>query len=145
MEMKNIEQLELTAEIVSAYVANNPVPAADLAELIGSVHQSLLALADGPAPAEAEKPVPAVPIKKSVTPDYLICLEDGKKYKTLKRTLATTYGMSPEEYRAKWGLPKDYPMVAPNYAARRSDLAKRIGLGRKLGQKVPAKRGRKAE
>ena len=123
--------LGLTAEIVSAHVSNNSVSVTDLPNLITEVHRTLAALA-GMAPAprvEAEKPTPAVPVKKSITPDYLICLEDGKKMKMLKRHLQTSYGMTPEQYREKWGLAADYPMVAPNYAKHRSSLAKKIGLG----------------
>jgi predicted transcriptional regulator len=126
--------LELTAEVVSAYVSNNSVQLAALADLIGSVHISLARLALGAQPTEAAAPVPAVPIKKSVTPDYIICLDDGKKFKSLKRHLNNSYGMTPQEYRQKWGLPSSYPMVAPNYAAIRSALAKTMGLGRKPGE-----------
>jgi predicted transcriptional regulator len=136
--------IELTAEIVSAYVSKNPVPASELPALIASVAASLAGLVNGTAvtePVEAQKP--AVPIKKSITPEFLISLEDGKKFKSLKRALRTRYGMTPEEYRAKWGLPRDYPMVAPNYAAARSELAKKMGLGRKAATQPPAKRGRK--
>lgn len=122
------ELLEHTTEIVAAHVANNPVPVSDLPELIRQVYNTL-AQVDASASPQAEKPQPAVPIKRSVTPDYLICLEDGKKLKMLKRHLKTAYDMSPEDYREKWGLPHDYPMVAPNYAAQRSTLAKKIGLG----------------
>lgn len=124
--------LELTVEIVSAYVSNNEVAAAELPALIASVARSLNELAGISTKAEApEPPKPAVPIKKSVTPDYIISLEDGKKFKSLKRALSARYGMTPDQYRAKWGLPADYPMVAPNYSAARSDLAKKLGLGRK--------------
>ena len=122
------ELLEYTTAIVSAHVSNNPVSVNDLAELIRQVY-STLAQVDGGAAPQAEKPQPAVPIKRSITPDYLICLEDGKKLKMLKRHLKTAYDMSPEDYREKWGLAHDYPMVAPNYAAQRSTLAKKIGLG----------------
>ena len=122
------ELLEHTTEIVAAHVANNPVPVNDLPELIRQVY-STLAQVDAATAPQAEKPQPAVPIKRSVTPDYLICLEDGKKLKMLKRHLKTAYDMTPEDYREKWGLPHDYPMVAPNYAAQRSSLAKKIGLG----------------
>ena len=122
------ELLEHTTEIVAAHVANNPVPVNDLPELIRQVYNTL-AQVDAAAAPQAEKPQPAVPIKRSITPDYLICLEDGKKLKMLKRHLKTAYDMSPEDYREKWGLPHDYPMVAPNYAAQRSSLAKKIGLG----------------
>jgi predicted transcriptional regulator len=123
--------IERAADIVSAYVSNNSVPVADLPALISAVHQSLGRLGDG-QPVEAEKPVPLMPIKKTVTPDYLISLEDGRQYKSLKRHLSTR-GLTPEEYRRKWGLPHDYPMVAANYAAQRSELAKNSGLGRRRG------------
>lgn len=122
--------LGLTAEIVSAHVSNNSVSVNDLPALITEVHRTLSGLGGAPQPrVEAEKPTPAVPVKKSITPDYLVCLEDGKKMKMLKRHLQTSYGMSPEQYREKWGLAPDYPMVAPNYAQHRSSLAKKIGLG----------------
>jgi len=123
--------LGFTAEIVSALVSNNPVSASDLPRLITEVHQTLAALdATGAAPAPTAPPEPAVPVKKSITPDYLICLEDGKKLKMLKRHLHSSFGLTPEAYRAKWDLPSDYPMVAPNYAKRRSQLARQFGLGR---------------
>ncbi|AWB19903.1 MucR family transcriptional regulator [Methylobacterium currus] len=121
--------IERAADIVSAYVSNNSVPLPDLPALINAVHQSLSRLGDN-QPVEAEKPVPLMPIKKTVTPDYLISLEDGRQYKSLKRHLSTR-GLTPEEYRRKWGLPHDYPMVAANYAAQRSELAKNSGLGRR--------------
>lgn len=121
--------VSLTANIVSAYVSNNPVPAAQLPELIASVDRSVRALGDEkPKPADA--PVPAVNPKRSVLPDHIVCLEDGRKFKSLKRHLASAYGLTPDGYREKWGLPKDYPMVAPNYSERRSSLAKASGLGR---------------
>ncbi|MGE7418649.1 MucR family transcriptional regulator [Methylobacterium tarhaniae] len=120
--------VELAADIVSAYVSKNSVPLAELPNLIASVHTSLTNLGQ-PASAEPEKLTPPVPIKRTVTPDYLISLEDGKQYKSLKRHLSTR-GLTPEEYRRKWGLPHDYPMVAANYAAQRSELAKNSGLGR---------------
>lgn len=130
MSENNTDFIELTASIVSAFVANNSVPAADLPVLIASTHAAILGLDGSAGPAvEPEKPVPAVSVKKSITPDFLTCLEDGKKFKSLKRHLRTAYGMSPEEYRAKWDLPNDYPMVAPAYAEARSSLAKRMGLG----------------
>ncbi len=122
---------ELTAQIVGAYVGHNPVSAADLPGLISAVHGALASLGKLQVAEVAERPVPAVPIKRSVTPDHLICLEDGKKLKMLKRHLATAYDMTAEQYRAKWGLPVDYPMVAPAYAAKRSAVAKASGLGRK--------------
>ena len=121
------ELLRLTAQIVSAHVGNNSVAVADLTTLIQDVHRSLSTV--GAAEQAPERPQPAVPIKKSVTPDYIVCLEDGKKLKMLKRHLKTAYGMTPEEYRDRWGLSADYPMVAPNYAQHRSELAKKIGLG----------------
>ena len=125
------ELVELTADIVSAYVSNNTVVATDLPALINNVFDALKkASSTGTQPAKEELR-PAVPIKKSVTSEYIICLEDGKKFKSLKRHLRTHYDLSPEEYREKWGLPHDYPMVAPNYAAARSDLAKRMGLGQR--------------
>jgi predicted transcriptional regulator len=123
------ELIAMTAEIVASYVAANSVAAADVPALIQSVHK---ALAGAAAAGVAEEPAvkePAVPIKKSLTPDYLVCLEDGRRFKSLKRHLRSKYNLSPEDYRAKWGLPKDYPMVAPNYARARSDLAKQMGLG----------------
>ena len=125
------ELVELTAEIVSAYVTNNTVVATDLPALISNVFDALKKAASSGAQPAKEELRPAVPIKKSVTSEYLICLEDGKKFKSLKRHLRTHYDLSPEEYREKWGLPHDYPMVAPNYAAARSDLAKRMGLGQR--------------
>ncbi len=124
------ELLRMTTEVVAAYVSNNVLPATQISDVIGAVYTSLKALDGGMPEVKAEPLKPAVPIKKSVNPDYLICLEDGKKLKMLKRHLRTTYNMTPEEYRAKWGLAPDYPMVAPNYAAQRSDFAKKIGLGR---------------
>ncbi len=122
--------LELTTEIVSSHVANNTVAVQDLPELIRQVYGTLTTIEQGPAP-QADRPQPAVPVKRSVTPDYIVCLEDGRKLKMLKRHLKTAYNMSPEEYRDRWGLPADYPMVAPNYARQRSALAKKIGLGTK--------------
>lgn len=120
--------LALTTEIVAAHVSNNSVSVADLPNLINQVYQSLSTIGSGPAPV-AERPQPAVSVKKSVHPDYIVCLEDGKKLKMLKRHLKTAYDMTPEEYRERWGLAADYPMVAPNYAKQRSKLAKEIGLG----------------
>ncbi|AVM75337.1 Ros/MucR family transcriptional regulator [Magnetospirillum gryphiswaldense] len=129
--------LSLTTEIVAAHVANNSVAVADLPQLINEVYRTLASV--GSAPSAPERPQPAVAVKKSVNPDYIICLEDGKKLKMLKRHLKTAYNMSPEEYRDRWGLPADYPMVAPNYAAHRSSLAKKIGLGTKP-RKRPVRR-----
>jgi predicted transcriptional regulator len=122
--------LELTTEIVSSHVANNSVAVQDLPDLIRQVYGTLSTIEQAPA-AQADRPQPAVPVKKSVTPDFIICLEDGRKLKMLKRHLKTAYNMTPEEYRERWGLPADYPMVAPNYARQRSNLAKKIGLGTK--------------
>ena len=123
--------VELTVDIVSAYVGNNTVVASELPTLISEVTDALGKAAARAAQPATEELKPAVPIKKSITPDYIICLEDGKKFKSLKRHLRTYYNLSPEEYREKWGLPHDYPMVAPNYAATRSALAKQIGLGKR--------------
>ncbi len=128
MEDKS-EIIEMTADIVAAYVGANSVSAADLPALIQSVHRALTGVAGGSDVAESAPREPAVPVKKSITPEYLICLEDGRKFKSLKRHLRTKYNMSPEDYRAKWGLAKDYPMVAPSYAKARSELAKQMGLG----------------
>jgi predicted transcriptional regulator len=137
--------LELTADIVSAYVSNNPLPTSELSALIANVSAALSGLGQA-TEVETAAPVPAVNPKKSVFPDYIICLEDGKKFKSLKRHL-TQFGLTPDEYRVKWGLPHDYPMVAPSYAASRSALAKKMGLGRKPREQpepvAPAKRGRK--
>ncbi len=127
------ELLEMTAEIVSSFVAHNPVPSSTLPELIKTVHTTMTQLAED-APEDAPRPDPAVPISKSITPDHIICLEDGRKLKMLKRYLRSRYDLSPDEYRARWGLPSDYPMVAPNYAKKRSAFAKEIGLGRKRGK-----------
>lgn len=125
------ELLALTTEIVASHVSNNTVAVSDLPEVIQKVYGSLNTLSPDPEPQQPEKPQPAVAIKKSVTPEYIVCLEDGKKLKMLKRHLKTRYDMSPEDYRKRWGLPEDYPMVAPSYAQQRSDLAKKIGLGTK--------------
>ena len=137
------DNIELCADIVSAFVSNNSLPVAELPSLIGSVHSALAGVAarnsnEVPAPLS-----PAVPIKKSVRPDFIICLEDGKKFKSLKRHLRTAYDLTPDQYRSKWGLGADYPMVAPNYAAARSELAKSMGLGQKR-RKTGAKGKRKA-
>jgi len=123
--------IELSTEIVSAYVSHNNVNASDLPKLIAEIHGALRSLQSNEAPVIVEELKPAVPVRKSVAPDFIICLEDGKKFKSLKRHLRTHYNLSPEEYREKWGLPADYPMVAPNYSATRSKLAKDNGLGRK--------------
>lgn len=131
MENKN-RLIELAAEIVAAYVGNNPVAQADLPRLISEVFRSLESVTGGEgAKEEASEARPAVTVRKSITSDYLICLEDGKKFKSLKRHLRAHYNLSPEQYREKWNLPADYPMVAPNYAEARSSLAKRMGLGQR--------------
>lgn len=128
------ELLRMTADVVAAYVSNNPLPTAQLAEVINAVYGSLRSLEGHVAEPQPEPLKPAVPIRKSITSDYLVCLEDGKKLKMLKRHLRSTYNMTPDEYRTKWGLPPDYPMVAPHYAEQRSEFAKRIGLGRGTGR-----------
>ncbi len=126
---KNSRFIDLTAEIVSAYVSNNAVAAGDMPSLIGQVYGALLRVSGGQGDLHAEPLRPAISVKKSISPEYIVCLEDGKKFKSLKRHLRTQYNMTPEQYREKWGLPPDYPMVAPNYAAARSELAKQMGLG----------------
>lgn len=127
--IENADVIELAAEIVSAYVSNNSVPATELPALINEVYNALTRVGGTPVEAPTEPLKPAVSVKKSVSNDFIVCLEDGKKFKSLKRHLRTQYNMSPEQYREKWGLPADYPMVAPNYAAARSRLAKEMGLG----------------
>jgi predicted transcriptional regulator len=129
MEKDNL--IELTAEIVSAYVSSNPIGSADITKLIRDVHAALHRTASGAVQQATEPPKPAVAVKKSITPEYIVCLEDGQKFKSLKRHLRTHYDLTPEQYREKWGLPPDYPMVAPNYAKARSALAKQMGLGQK--------------
>lgn len=136
--------ITLTADIVSAHVSNNPVPVADLPALIANVHGALAGLTQPAAPPAVE-PVPAISVKASVKPDYIVCLEDGKKLKMLKRHLMTRYGMTPEDYRAKWNLPASYPMVAPAYASQRKELALKIGLGRKAGSRSKASTPAKPE
>lgn len=121
--------VEMTSDIVSAYVAHNPVPVGDLPKLIEKVHATLAEIGSGAGVEQKLDLKPAVPVRRSITDDHLVCLEDGKKFKSLKRHLRTRYDMSPEEYREKWNLPADYPMVAPNYAKQRSDLARKMGLG----------------
>jgi predicted transcriptional regulator len=135
------EIIEMTAEIVAAYVENNTVAAGELPGLIQNVHRALTGVSAGPETVEAPPKEPAVPVRRSITPDHLVCLEDGRKFKSLKRHLRTKYNMSPEEYRTKWGLAKDYPMVAPNYAKARSELAKQMGLGQ--GGRQAARAGAK--
>ncbi len=129
------DMLSLTTNIVAAHVSNNSVAVADLPQLIRDVHETLTNVGGSGGKPEAERPTPAVPVKKSVTPDHIICLEDGKPLKMLKRHLKTAYNMSPEEYRERWNLPPNYPMVAPNYARQRSKLAKQIGLGTRSRRK----------
>jgi predicted transcriptional regulator len=136
---KGSDILKLASDIVAAYVSNNPVPVGELPGMIKSVHATLGSLSAGVPSEIATSQKPAVPVKKSITPEHLICLEDGKKLKMLKRYLRSRYGLSPDQYRAKWGLPADYPMVASNYAAQRSEFAKKIGLGRS----APASKGRR--
>ena len=136
-EKQTAELLEHTTKIVAAHVSHNPMPAADLPRLIATVHETLAKLGTEEA---AAKPKPAVSIKQSVKPDYIVCLEDGKKQKMLKRHIKTSHNMTPDEYRKRWGLPSDYPIVALNYAKQRRALAKKIGLGRKTGTKVKARR-----
>jgi predicted transcriptional regulator len=147
MERAEQEQIvQLTAEIVSAYVANNNVRREDLAALIGDVHAALVRVPSAPVEPPQDPQEPAVPIRRSVTPDHIFCLEDGKKFKSLKRHLRTDHNTTPDEYRAKWGLKSDYPMVAPNYAQARSQLARSMGLGRKKASEAgaaPVRRGRK--
>jgi predicted transcriptional regulator len=121
--------IELTASIVSAYVSNNPVPSAELPTLIGQVHSALRRVSTRQTEGLSDSLKPSIAVKKSISSDFIVCLEDGKKFKSLKRHLRTQYNLTPEQYRSKWGLPKDYPMVAPNYAAARSRLAKQMGLG----------------
>jgi predicted transcriptional regulator len=121
--------MEMTAKIVSAYVGNNSVPSSEIANLISQVHAALKRVSGGQALTTSEPLKPAVPVKRSISSEYIVCLEDGKKFKSLKRHLRTQYNMTPEQYREKWALPPDYPMVAPNYAAARSQLAKQMGLG----------------
>lgn len=140
--MGSSDLLRMTTEVVAAYLGNNSVPASQISEVISTVHGALMNLSSGAGEPEPEPLRPAVPIKKSVTPEYIVCLEDGKQLKMLKRHLRTTYDMTPEEYRAKWGLPASYPMVAPNYARQRSEFAKKIGLG-KVSAK-PATRRKKS-
>jgi predicted transcriptional regulator len=132
--------IELAANIVSAYVSNNSLPATELPSLLNTVHAAIAKTVQRPSEEPKAPLTPAVPVKRSVTPDYIVCLEDGKKFKSLKRHLRTTYDLTPEQYRAKWGLPADYPMVAPNYAKARSELAKTMGLGQQR-KKTPASRG----
>jgi predicted transcriptional regulator len=134
-DQRGDETLRMTTDIVASFVTNNKVTPEQLTDLIRSVHRTMDALTTGQDERTQEKAKPAVPVNKSISSDYIVCLEDGKKLKMLKRYLRSTYNMSPDDYRRKWGLPADYPMVAPNYAARRSEFAKRIGLGRGVRRK----------
>ncbi len=138
---KEDELLRLASEIVSAYVSNNTVPASELPAMIKSVHATLGSLGSAPAIEASAAQKPAIAVKRSVTPEYIVCLEDGKKLKMLKRYLRSNYNMTPEDYRAKWNLPADYPMVAPNYAAQRSEFAKKIGPGRNAPPAKSHRRG----
>lgn len=139
------ELVQLTADIVSAYVSNNKIGSTELGKLIEDVHSALQRAPNAQATPEPEPREPAVSIRKSVTPDHIVCLEDGKKFKSLKRHLQGEHGLTPDEYRSKWGLARDYPMVAPNYARARSDLAKSMGLGRKAGSSMGSSGGAAAE
>ena len=133
---EDASKVHIVARVVSAYVANNRMMAQDLPAFIQAVHDTLSQMLNAPGGDSAgEPPKPAVPIKRSVTDDYIVCLEDGQKFKSLKRHLRSSYNLTPEQYRARWNLPHDYPMVAPNYAAHRSQLAKQIGLGRKRSRR----------
>jgi predicted transcriptional regulator len=132
--------IEMTTTVVAAYLRNNAVASNQISEVIHTVHDALKGLSNGRGEPEPEPLKPAVPIRRSVTPDYIVCLEDGKQLKMLKRHLRTTYDLTPEEYRAKWGLPPDYPMVAPNYAQQRSEFAKKIGLGRQSTRRSGGRR-----
>ncbi|CAN5222836.1 MucR family transcriptional regulator [soil metagenome] len=134
------ELIEITASLVAAFVGGNTIAASDVPNLIRSVHAALASIGGDLEPELSGVKEPAVPIRRSITADHLVCLEDGRKFKSLKRHLRTQYDLSPEQYRAKWGLAKDYPMVAPNYAKARSDLAKQMGLGQ--GGRKPARKGR---
>jgi predicted transcriptional regulator len=132
--------LKFASDIVAAYVSNNPIPAGEIPGMIKSIHSTLGGLANGLTADAALAQKPAIAVKRSITPEYIVCLEDGKKLKMLKRYLRSRYNLTPDEYRAKWGLPADYPMVAPNYAAQRSEFAKKIGLGR---MPLPTAKGRR--
>ena len=133
--------LKFASDIVAAYVANNPIPVGEIPGMIKSIHATLGGLAGGTIADGASGQKPAIPVKKSITPEYIVCLEDGKRLKMLKRYLRSRYNLTPEGYRAKWGLPADYPMVAPNYAAQRSEFAKKIGLGRTAPAAKSRRRG----
>ncbi|MDC0033789.1 MucR family transcriptional regulator [Alphaproteobacteria bacterium] len=138
--LNSTDLLRMSVEIVSAYVGNNSIAVTQVPDVISTVYGALTSLSDQTVGESPEPQKPAVSVRRSVNPDHIICLEDGKKLKMLKRHLRAAYGMTPDEYRAKWGLPVDYPMVAPNYALRRSVFAKEIGLGRKKGEKIPRRK-----
>lgn len=138
-DQNKVDLVALTADLVSVYVSHNSVPAQDVPDLIAQVHAALAGLTREKPAAAAPVLRPAVPIRRSVTPDHIVCLEDGKIFKSLKRHLRTRYGLTPEQYREKWGLPDDYPMVAPNYARARSDLAKEMGLGQQRRRRRPTR------
>ncbi len=139
--LRSDDILKLATEIVAAYVSNNPIPVSEVPAMIKSVHSTLGGLGTGLQGEALSTQKPAIPVKRSVNPDFIVCLEDGKKLKMLKRYLRSNYSMTPEEYRAKWGLPADYPMVAPNYAAQRSEFAKKIGLGRTASSSARRRKG----
>lgn len=130
-QILSTQLIQLTSQIVAAYVSNNEIRSSELPQLIGETHSALAQASGLVTESEKESPKPKVPIKKSVTDDFIVCLEDGKKFKSLKRHIRTHYNLSPDEYRARWNLPHDYPMVAPNYARERSKLARRMGLGKR--------------
>jgi predicted transcriptional regulator len=139
--VKHADLLSLTTEIVAAHLSGNSVPTSEIPTLIEKIYKTLASVgSESSSPIAAERPQPAVPIRKSVMPDYIVCLEDGKKLKMLKRHLKTAYNMTPEQYRERWGLPADYPVVAPNYAKQRSKLAKDIGLGKSSARRVSKKK-----
>lgn len=138
-ETESVDFVAITAGVVSSYVAHNSVPPQELPALIEQVHGALTSLGQAREPDTAQPTKPAVPIRRSVTPDFIVCLDDGKKFKSLKRHLRTRYGLTPEQYRERWGLPDDYPMVAPNYARARSDLAKEMGLGQQRRRRRPTR------
>lgn len=142
-KLTHIDRMHMTADVVSAYLSNNVVPSNQIAEIIKSVFGTLNHLEEEAEEKKEENLKPAVPVRRSITPEFIVCLEDGKKLKMLKRHLRTTYNMTPQEYKEKWNLPMDYPMVAPNYAKQRSSFAKQIGLGKKSGNASPTRRGRK--
>jgi predicted transcriptional regulator len=144
-KMPHVELLRMTTQIACSYVSNNDIPGSQIPDVIQSVFTSLSAQNHDPSKPMQKRKKPAISIRRSIKPDYIVCLEDGKKLKMLKRHLRTTYGLTPEEYRAKWGLPADYPMVAPNYSTQRSAFAKKIGLGRKKTRTKPGRKAKKTK